>query len=144
MRHPSIEAPRLDSIEHADSNRNLAVSLGGTCIAILVFVLFFLYGGSLTGQFDPVLFQVTLVNIIVAGFLFGYAGTCYFTLIALVAKARAEAEVLNRRGFLFFVLGTVLLSLEPTLITLTLRLWVVLLALVVHSGREWAEVAKPG
>jgi hypothetical protein len=116
---------RWDGMEHAESNRNLSVGIGGTCVAILTFVLFFLYTGTEAHQYDPTLFQLTLGAIVGALFLFAYSGTCYFTLIALLASNSPKAPSMERRGYLFFVVGIVLLTLEPGLILYTVGIWII-------------------
>ncbi|MGI0149370.1 MAG: hypothetical protein ACREDF_07560, partial [Thermoplasmata archaeon] len=61
-------------------------------------------------------------------------------------SARAEAH--NRRGYLFFFLGIVILTAEPALILFTVNLWLIggiaiglwvgFLILLRESARVWA------
>jgi hypothetical protein len=142
---------KLGTVAHAESDRNLAVNLGGTCVAILVFVLFFLYSGVVSFGFDRTIFQATLLTIIFATFLFASAGTYYFVLMALLATGSPKATQINRRAYLLFSGGIILLALEPVLIMFTVRLylvawvtlalWVAFLALLAHSAQIWRELS---
>ncbi len=42
----------VPTIEFANSNRSLATVLGGTCLTIMTFSLFFLYDRAVSGEFD--------------------------------------------------------------------------------------------
>ncbi|TLZ86903.1 MAG: hypothetical protein E6K01_09450, partial [Methanobacteriota archaeon] len=53
-------------VQTAKENRALAVGLGGTCLAILTFLLFFLYPRWVSGEVNPVLFRGTLAGIVMS------------------------------------------------------------------------------
>jgi uncharacterized membrane protein YidH (DUF202 family) len=104
------------------SNRNLAASLGVTSVATMTFLLFFLYDRVSSGQFDNTLFQLTMLVVILAMFLFMYAATFYYRVVVPSPK-RAEREKRNHfLADLFMVFGLFMLSLEPALILFTIRL----------------------
>jgi hypothetical protein len=139
-------AERLASMEYAMANRNLAVGLGGTCVVILTFVLLFLNPVTFPG-FNPWLFQLTLVVVVLAMFLYTFTGTLYFTLAAMRAIDDPRAVSFYRWGYVCFILGNVLLTLEPGLILVTanlwwaggiaLGLWAAFLLLLLETWRVW-------
>ena len=116
----------------ANENANLDVSrvvtLVGTSIAIFTFLLFFLYPRFSSGEIDSILFQVTLVVIGVAIFSLVYAGLFFYLLTLPYSRNAAESLAIQRKGDLFWLVGYTVLLLEPTLILLTVRLWIVALA----------------
>jgi len=79
----------------AGANRSLAVSLTGTCVALLTFLLFFLYDRYIADAINALLFQATAA-IVVALFLFGYSAVyCYRVMGAMI---RSSSKV---KGYLF-------------------------------------------
>ncbi len=118
------------SFKYAESNRNLSVTLTGICITILTFSLFFVYAGVLAERYNSILFQVALATIVVALFCFTLAGATYFAVLGLAAAARPEAATYDRRAYILFFTGVILLAIEPTMILFTVNLpWVGVLAL---------------
>ncbi len=104
------------------------VTLVGTSIAIFTFLLFFLYPRFASGEIDPILFQVSLIVIGVAIFSLVYAGLYFYTLTLSYYLNSAESGAIQRRGDLFWLIGYSVLLLEPSLILLTVRLFIVALA----------------
>jgi len=107
------------SPEHAISDRNVNITLVGTTLGILTFLLFFLYPRASTGEIDQFYFQ-TAITIIVSGiFSFTFSGMYLYLLTYTGTKRHRQI------GNVFFSLGVTLLSLEPAFILFTLRLTVV-------------------
>jgi hypothetical protein len=111
--------------EYANENRQATISLGGTGVAILTFLLIFLYGRFSSGGADALLFQVTLAAVVVSIFLLGVSGSYYYFLIEALERKQPNAAVFLQRADSSFVSGIVLLLLEPALILFTLQIYVV-------------------
>ena len=114
--------------ETANLDVSRVVTLVGTSIAIFTFLLFFLFPRFASGEIDPILFQVTLTVIGVAIFSLVYAGLFFYTLTLPYYLNSAESVAIQLKGDLFWLIGYSVLLLEPTLILLTVRLWIVALA----------------
>jgi hypothetical protein len=121
----SVAPARLAEYEDANENRSLTAGLGGTTIAILTFVLIFLYDRANAGQIDQLWFQATLLNIVVSLFLISLASLNYWFVMEALRTRHAGAPTYARRADLFFASSLVLLLGEPTLILVTVRLYVV-------------------
>ena len=121
------EGPTVGN-ETANLDVSRVVTLVGTSIAIFTFLLFFLFPRFTTGEIDPILFQVTLTVIGVAIFSLVYAGLFFYTLTLPSYLNSAESVAIQRKGDLFWLIGYSVLLLEPTLILVTVRLWIVALA----------------
>ena len=113
--------------ETANLDVSRVVTLVGTSIAIFTFLLFFLFPQYRSGEVDPILFQASLIVIGVAIFSLVYAGLFFYTLTLPYYLDSAESGAIQRRGDLFWLIGYSVLLLEPTLILLTVRLWIVAL-----------------
>ncbi len=113
--------------ETANLDVSRVVTLVGTSIAIFTFLLFFLYPRFASSEIDPVLFQVTLIVIGVAIFSLVYAGLFFYTLTLPYSRNPVQSGAIQRKGDLFWLVGYSVLLLEPTLISLTVRLLVVAL-----------------
>src|SRR5687768_1200228 len=115
--------------ELAAANVNRSYQLAASSIAIFTFLLFFLYPKFVSGDVDPWPFQATLIVMGVAIFSFAFASTLYYSasLGGLIDEA-ARIEY-ARRGNWFWLLGSVLLLLTPSLIVFTVRLLAVALPL---------------
>ncbi len=121
-----VQAERLVvGLETASSNRNLAGALVGECLAILTFLLFFLYDRAKSGEIDASLFQITLLIIVVASFSFGFSGLYYYNLMVSLSTGHPAARTNLQRADVSLVLGIVLLVLEPALIMFTLNMMIV-------------------
>ncbi len=121
----TVPPARLAMYEDANENRSLTAGLGGTCIAILTFVLIFLYDRANAGQINKFLFQATLLNIVVSLFLISLASLNYWFVMEALRTKHPRASNYERRADLFFASSLVLLLLEPTLILLTVKLYYV-------------------
>jgi hypothetical protein len=119
----SVPTARLAMYEDANENRSLTAGLGGTCIAILTFVLIFLYDRATAGQINTYLFQGTLLNIVVSLFLISLASLNYWFVMEALRTGSPRASAYERRADLFFASSLVLLLLEPTLILVTVHLY---------------------
>jgi len=121
----SVPPARLAEYEDANENRSLTAGLGGTTIAILTFVLIFLYDRDQAGQINNVLFQWTLLNIVASLFLISLASLNYWFVMEALRTHHPGVGSYARRADLFFASSLVLLLLEPTLIFMTVRLYYV-------------------
>lgn len=110
-------------LEHANSNRSLTVGLAGTSVAILTFALFFLFDRSQSGVFDPLLFRITLGDLIASVFVLGYSGTYYYWQMEALLRKPSRAGGYQWWGDRLLVLGLMLLLAAPFLILVTARLW---------------------
>ena len=134
-------------LELATANRSIAVGLDGTCVALLTFALFFLFPQFADGRVDGLLFQATLATIVVSLFLFGYSAVYYYRVLGAAAGGRPERTRYVLQADLLFFIGILAITLEPTLILYTIRLytvailalvmWVVFIALAVMGRRDW-------
>lgn len=143
---PTAGVPTRAALELANSNRAMAAGLGGTSVGILTFALFFLYAGFRDGEFDPLLFRLTVGAIVASLFLFSYTAIYDYRLTVTIARRDRQATVLSHRADVTFLLGLILLTATPVLILLTARLWDLgLFALLLWLGvfvllvRGWLE-----
>ena len=110
--------------ELAVANVNRLYSLAATSIAIFTFILFFMYPRFVSGEVNPVLFQAALIVMGVATFSFAFASFCsYCSSVGRIDDA--ERSLYSRRADRFWLLGSALLFLDPSLILLSIRLLVV-------------------
>ena len=108
--------------ELAPSNVNRSYSLAATSIAIFTFMLFFLYPMFEDGAINPWLFQATLVVMGVATFSFVFASFDYYRSSLGSRIEGAERVLYSRRGDRFWLLGSTLLFLDPSLILFSVGL----------------------
>ena len=130
------------SDELATANVNRSYSLAGTSIAIFTFILFFLYPRFASGQVNALLFQATLAVMGVATFSFVFASFYYYCSSLGNRVDDVERALYFRRGDRFWLLGTTLLFLVPSLILFTvgllavgcawLALWLIYLLFVIR------------
>lgn|GEM_PF-663227 len=137
----------LSEYEDANQNRSLTAGLGGTCIAILTFVLIFLYDRAAAGQINNLLYQATLLNIVVSLFLISLSSLNYWFVMEALRNRNPRAPAYERRADGFFASSLVLLLLEPSLILITVKLYyigavaVILWAVgILALGAGWREV----
>ena len=104
------------------SNWNHAAELAGTCVAVLTFLLFFLYDRAISGELDFYLFRLTLLVVIVPMFLFMYSAVYYERVIRMVSKGGARAISYLRRADGLLMFGLILFAFDPVLILSTIRL----------------------
>lgn len=109
--------------ELAAANVNRSYSLAGTSIAIFTFMLFFMYPRVADGEISVLMFQGTLVVMGVATFSFVFASFFYYCASVGGRIEGAERALHSRRGDRFWLLGYLLLFLDPSLILFALGLW---------------------
>jgi hypothetical protein len=129
--------------ELATSNVNRSYSLAATSIAIFTFMLFFLYPRFVSGEVNALLFQVMLVVMGVATFSFAFASFYYYGSSLGSRIDDAERALYSWRGDRFWLLGSTLLFLDPSLIIFSVgllaigsvwfALWLVYLLFVIRS-----------
>src|SRR5262249_28923235 len=119
--------PRRHSMgdELAPSNVNRSYSLAATSIAIFTFVMLFLYPRFRSGEINAWLFQATLVVMGVATFSFVFASFFYYGSSLGGAIDDAERALYSRRGDGLWLVGNILLFLNPTLVLFSVGLFVV-------------------
>jgi hypothetical protein len=136
--------------ELAGSNTNRSYSLAATGISVFTFTLVFLYPRVASGEVNSLLFQAALVTMGLGTFAFVFAAFHYYgsSLGARVDDVQRARFAL--RGDRLWLLGYVLLFLDPSLILFAVGLtgvgvvWLVLwLALVVMVVRYFPQVSTP-
>ncbi len=133
--------------EYANENRQATINLGGTGVAILTFLLIFLYARYNSPGFDGVLYRLTLAAIVFSIFFLGVSGSYYYFLIEALERKRPDTQKFLRIADGCFVLGLGLLMLEPALILLTLHiydigaiaiaLWAISLIVIAQGRRQF-------
>lgn len=113
---------RAAAIEAANSNRGLTVGLAGTSVAILTFGLFFLYDRAQSGVFDPILFRITVADLVASVFVVGYSGVFFYWQMEALLRRLPKAARYQWWGDRLFVVGLLLLMVAPALILFTARL----------------------
>ena len=107
--------------ELAASNVNRSYSLAATSIAIFTFMLIFLYPMFASGEINALLFQATLVVMGVATFSFIFSSFYYYASVGGRIDA-AERALYAGRGDRLWLLGYLLLFLDPSLILFSIGL----------------------
>jgi len=144
---PEQEATAFElRFEYANENRQATINLGGTGVAILTFLLVFLYGRFDTTGWGAGMFRITLVTVVLSIFFLGVSGSYYYFLIEVLERGRTDASGYLRTADACFVAGLALLMLEPALILLTLQifdvgaiavaLWAISLAIIARGRRS--------
>lgn len=133
--------------EYANENRQATINLGATGVAILTFLLVFLYDKYDAGGWDSVLYRLTLGSVVLSIFFLGISGSSYYFLIEALELKRADTGRFLRVADATFVTGLVLLLLEPALILFTLRiydigtmaaaLWVISIVVIGRGRRKF-------
>jgi hypothetical protein len=106
----------------AAANVNRSYQLAASCIAIFTFLLFFLYPRFANEQVDALRFQATLIVMGAATFSFAFASSYYYGASLGGRIDPAERAKYARRGDRFWLVGSVLLFLAPSLILFTVSL----------------------
>ena len=109
----------------AAANVNRSYSLAATSIAIFMFILFFMYPRVVSGEINTLLFQAALVVMSVATFCFVFASFYYYCSSAGGRIDDAERALFSRRADCCWLVGYTLLFLDPSLILLAIRLFIV-------------------
>ena len=104
------------------ANVNRSYQLAASSIAIFTFLLFFLYPRFASGQVDAWRFQTTLIVMGVTTFSFAFASLYYYGASLGGRIDQDERANYSRHGDRFWLLGSVLLFLAPSLILFTVRL----------------------
>ena len=110
------------SADLAAANVNRSYQLAASSIAIFTFLLFFLYPRFASGEVDASRFQATLIVMGVATFSFAFASFYYYGASLGGRIDDAERTQYSLRGDRFWLLGSVLLFLTPSMILFTVRL----------------------
>jgi high-affinity Fe2+/Pb2+ permease len=121
----SVHPADLPMYKDANENRSLTAGLGGTTIAILTFVLIFLYDRAAAGQVNNLLFQGTLLIIVVSLSLISLSSLNYWFVMEALRTSPSRAADYQQRADGFFASSVILLLLEPTLILVTVQLYYV-------------------
>jgi len=79
-------------MESAKRNMALMPGLGGTCVAIFNFSLFFLVPRFVSGDANRLFFELAVGDIILSLFLFVYAGTFYSLFVERFARDAKRAN----------------------------------------------------
>ena len=97
-------------------------TLAASNIAILTFMLFFLYPRFESGRINPVLFQATLIAMGVATFSLVFATLLYYRCSLGGGMSDADRASHARRADRFWLLGYTTMFLAPGLVLILLRL----------------------
>jgi len=108
--------------EVAASNVNRSYALAGTSIAIFTFMLIFLYPSCASGDVNAVLFQATLLVMGGATFSLMFASFQYYGSSLGSRMEDAERARFARRGDRFWLLGSSLLFLAPSMVLISVAL----------------------
>ncbi len=145
--HGDSDSSPLDQVKYgyASSTRALTAGLAGTCVAILTFVLFFLYPRWTSGEIGTLQFQWTLLNIVVSLFLMSVSSALYWMVMEGLVARHPRTPGLTRWADRMFTASVLLLFLEPALILWTvavdyvaeaaLALWFVMILILVFAWR---------
>ena len=132
----------------AAANVNRTYSLGATSLAIFTFTMIFLYPRYVSGEANPVLFQLTLVVMGVATFSLVFASFHYYGSSLPDRIDDADRAAYARRGDRFWLLGSTSLFLAPSLVLFSIALnlvgaaWLLLwLVYLVFVRRTFPRVA---
>jgi hypothetical protein len=106
----------------AAANVNRSYQLAASSIAIFTFLMFFLYPRFTIGEIDALRYQATLIVMGVATFSFAFASFYYYGASLGGRIDDAERTQYSLRGDRFWLLGSVLLFLTPSMILFTVRL----------------------
>jgi len=134
----------------AAANVNRAYQLAASSIAIFTFLLFFLYPRFRSGEVEALPFEATLLVMGVATFSFAFASFFYYGASLGDRPDDAARRRDFRRGDRMWLLGCVLLFLAPSMILVTVKLFVVAsgwfalwLVYVVFVIREFPRIRGP-
>ena len=109
----------------ASANVNRSYSLGATSLAIFTFTMVFLYPRYVSGEANPELFQLTLIVMGLATFSMVFASFHYYASSLPDRIDDRQRATYSRRGDRFWVIGSTLLFLAPSLVLFTIGLWLV-------------------
>jgi hypothetical protein len=119
-----VNEDQWSDLDLAAANVTRAGTLLGSTIAVFTFLLFFLYPRFSSGQIDPILFQITLTIIVLTILSFSLCALfCYR--IGVLRMSSTEKRASMQTGALLWIIGTLLVVLEPALILFTIGLTIV-------------------
>ncbi len=131
----------------AGTNVNRTYSLGAMSIAIFTFMLIFLYPRYASGEVNALLFQATLVVMGVATFSLVFASFHFYAASLVSHMNDAERFHFSRIGDRFWLVGSSLLFVAPSMVLVSVGLvvvgsiWFALwLAYVVFAVRTFPRV----
>lgn len=137
-------------ISRAENARNASAGLIATSVAVLTFVLFFLYPSDQAGKIDRSLFHLTLGIIVAALFSLGFTSIFYNRIMGDLFKGSPTSHMDVLASNLFLGLGLALLTLFPALVLFTIGiddvavlafvLWLALELVVIASWRNFAKI----
>lgn len=137
-------------LSRAESARNATTGLIATSVAVLTFVLFFLYPSDQAGKIDRLLFHATLDLIVAALFALGFASVFYNRILGDLFRGVRTSHLNVVASNLFLGLGLAFLTLFPALVLFTINLvdvavlatvlWIVLEAVVLASWNSFARI----
>jgi hypothetical protein len=116
------EAPKMGDLAAANVNRSY--QLAATSVAIFTFSMAFLYPRYLSGDANAVLFQVTLVAMGVAPFSFVFAALYYYGSSLADRFDEVDRARYSSLADRLWLLGLLVLFLVPSLILVTVELYV--------------------
>ena len=97
-------------------------TLAASNIAILTFMLFFLYPRFESGRINPLLFQATLIAMGVATFSLVFATLHYYRCSLGGGMSDTERTLQARRADRFWLMGYTTMFLAPSLVLFLVRL----------------------
>lgn len=147
----ALPAFTLESrISRAENARNASTGLIATSVAVLTFVLFFLYPNDQAGRIDRSLFHLTLGIIVAALFSLGFTSVFYNRIMGDLFRGGPTSHFNVVASNMFLGLGLALLTLFPALVLFTIgiedvallafALWLVLEVVVIASWRNFAKI----
>ena len=108
----------------AVANVNRSYSLAAISIAIFTFMLIFMYPRFVSGEINAFLFQTALIVMGVSTFSFVFSAFYYYWASMGNRIDDVERALCSRRADRFWLLGCLLLFLDPSVILVSVRLLV--------------------
>jgi len=109
----------------AAANVNRSYQLTAICIAIFTFMLGFLYPRYASGEVNSLLFQTVFVVMGLATFSFLFAALCFYAASLQDNFDDEGRTAYSRYGNLFWLGGTTMLLLAPSVVLATVGLTIV-------------------
>ncbi len=109
-------------VEAARQSRALTTALGGTCVAIFTFLLFFLYPRFAAGEVDPILFQLTLLVVVASVYLLVLAAWFFFLFTQSLGASEERTKKHLAWADACFGVAVTVLTLAPALVLFTVDL----------------------
>lgn len=109
----------------AAANVNRSYQLTAISIAIFTFMLSFLYPRYVSGEVNPLLFQAVVVIMGLATFSFLFSALCFYATSMQDRFDAARLASYARLGNVFWLSGTTMLLLAPSVVLATVGLVIV-------------------